>query len=97
MDLTTASALTRQHESIATARAPKPYPSINELSQLTPWTKQAIRSKMKRGEFVEGVHFFRVGRQVVFKWTAIVDYIEHREPVSVAAIPLQRSRRHESA
>src|SRR5260370_33605732 len=54
----------------------KPYLSIVELSQLTPWTDQAIRTMMSKGVFREGVHFFHVGRRPVFKWQAIVLFIE---------------------
>lgn len=76
---------------------PKPYVSIEELATLTPWTQQAIRSMIKRGDFVVDVHFFRIGRRILFKWNAVVDLIEHRTPPSPNPIPLQRSaRRHES-
>jgi hypothetical protein len=51
----------------------KPYLSIEELAALTPWTPLAIRSKMKRGVFLENVHFFRLGRRVFFKWSAVVE------------------------
>jgi len=54
----------------------KPYLSIAELAQLTPWTDQAIRTMISRGIFREGVHYFYVGRRPVFKWTAIVGFIE---------------------
>jgi hypothetical protein len=65
----------------------KPYPGIEDLAALTPFTEDAIRTKVKRNEFVEGIHYFRVGRRLVFKWQAIVDYIEKR-PAS--GIPLHR-------
>lgn len=55
---------------------PKPYLSIRELSALTPWTEQAIRSKMAKGILREGEHFFHDGRRPVFKWDAVVAYIE---------------------
>jgi hypothetical protein len=73
----------------------KPYLSIHDLPLLTPWTTQAIRSMIKRGVFVENAHFFRVGRRIVFKWTAIVDFIERGVQAPRSLIPLQRSRRNE--
>jgi hypothetical protein len=58
----------------------KPYLSIAELAQLTPWTDQAIRTMISRGAFREGQHFFYVGRRPVFKWAAIVGVIEQGPP-----------------
>lgn len=62
------------------APALKPYLSIAELAQLTPWTDQAIRTMISRGVFREREHFFYVGRRPVFKWTAIVGFIEQGPP-----------------
>ena len=47
---------------------------------MTPWTGQAIRTMMSRGVLREGEHFFYVGRRPVFKWAAIVAFIEHGVP-----------------
>jgi hypothetical protein len=65
------------------ANRPKPYLSIAELTTVTPWTDQAIRTMIARGVFREGRHFFRVGRRPVFKWEAVVAFIEgrDREPI----------------
>jgi hypothetical protein len=49
-------------------RLPKPYVSVKELTELTPWTEEAIRTMMRKRVFVEGKHYFRVGRRDVFKW-----------------------------
>lgn len=68
----------------------KPYLSIRELAELTPWTDQAIRTMISRGVLREGVHFFYVGRRPVFKWEAVVAFIEHREVETQGAIPLRR-------
>ena len=62
-----------------TAAQPKPYVSIRELSLLTPWTEQAIRTMMAKSILREGEHFFHVGRRPVFKWEAIVQFIEQRD------------------
>jgi hypothetical protein len=51
---------------------------------LIPFTQQAIRLHVHRGTFRENVHFFRVGRRVVFKWSAVSAWIEGRTPPSEA-------------
>lgn len=58
----------------------KPYLSISELAKLTPWTDQAIRTMISRGTLKPGEHFFYVGRRPVFKWAAVVAFIERRSP-----------------
>jgi hypothetical protein len=63
-----------------TTTQPKPYVSIRELSALTPWTEQAIRTMMAKGILRESEHFFHVGRRPVFKWEAIVGFIESNTP-----------------
>ena len=55
---------------------PKPYLSIAELAQQIPYTEQSIRGMMRKGDLLEGTHFFRRGRRVVFKWAAICEWIE---------------------
>jgi hypothetical protein len=72
------------------AAQPKPYVSIRELSALTPWTAQAIRTMISRGILREGEQFFHVGRRPVFKWEAIVQFIEHRDLQPQTGIPLHR-------
>ncbi len=57
----------------------KPYLSIAELARLTPWTDQAIRTMLSKGMLREGVQFFYVGRRPIFKWAAIVAFIEHAQ------------------
>jgi len=69
---------------------PKPYLSIRELSALTPWTEQAIRTMMAKGVLREGRHFFHVGRRTVLKWDAIVIFIERGEETEPLKIPLRR-------
>ena len=73
-----------------TTTQPKPYVSIRELSALTPWTEQAIRTMIAKRIMREGEHFFHVGRRPVFKWEAIVGFIERRDLRHQAGIPLQR-------
>ena len=62
------------------APALNPYLSIAELAQLTPWTDQTIRTMISRGVFREGQLFFYVGRRPIFKWAAIVGFIEQGPP-----------------
>ena len=69
---------------------PKPYVSIRELSGLTPWTEQAIRTMMAKGILRKGQHFFHVGRRPVFKWEAIVQFIEHGDDSPPTPIALHR-------
>jgi len=45
-------------QSTASAIRPKPYLSIRDLSALTPWTEQAIRTMMAKGILREGERFF---------------------------------------
>ena len=73
-----------------TTLRPKPYLSIRELSALTPWTEQAIRTMMAKGVLRVGEHFFHVGRRTVLKWDAIVDFIERGEREEAPRIPLKR-------
>ncbi len=61
-----------------TIGTPKPYIELRDFPGLTPFTEQAIRGHMQRGELVEGTHYFRIGRRVVFKWAAIEKWIEKR-------------------
>jgi hypothetical protein len=58
---------------------PKPYLSTRELSEVTPWSDQAIRTMMSRGVLKLGVHYFKPGGpggRPIFCWRAIVEYIE---------------------
>jgi len=43
-----------------------------------------------KGIFREGVHFFRVRRRPVFKWEAVIAFIEGREREDELEIPLRR-------
>lgn len=73
-------------EGDATIR-PKPYLSIRELSALTAWTEQAIRTMMAKRVLREGEHFFHVGRRTVLKWDAIVAFIEQGQREEAPRIP----------
>jgi hypothetical protein len=45
---------------------------------------------MAKGILRESEHFFHVGRRPLFKWEAIVSFIEHRDARYHTKIPLQR-------
>lgn len=68
----------------------KPYVSIRELTALTPWTEQAVRTMMAKGMLKEGEHFFHVGRRTVLKWGSMVGFIEHGEDDETQRVPLKR-------
>lgn len=55
------------------------YLSVEQLSELTPWTPQAIRTLMARGKLRQDVHFFKPfgpGSRPIFKWSAVKEFIE---------------------
>lgn len=70
--------------------APKPYVSIRDLSLLTPWTEQAIRTMISKGTFQAGRHYFHVGRRPMFRWDRVVDFIEGRDLHPTDAIPMRK-------
>lgn len=55
-----------------------PYIEYADFPRLTPFSEQAIRAAVSRKELKEGVHYFRRGRRVIFKWAAIEAWIERR-------------------
>jgi hypothetical protein len=59
--------------------APRPYLSAEQLAALTPWSVEAIRRMIRRDILRSGVHYFQPagrGGQVIFKWSAIIGFIE---------------------
>lgn len=59
-------------------KEPPPYISYSDFPDFTPFTEQAIRAYVHRGDLKEGIHYFRHGRRVIFKWAAIEEWIEKR-------------------
>jgi hypothetical protein len=57
---------------------PRPYLYVEELAELTPWTIEAIHTKVRRGELQRGLHYFQDerGERLIFKWDAVVEFIE---------------------
>lgn len=88
-----------EEESCSVTEA-KPYIAYGDFPSLTPFSEQAIKNAVHRRELKEGVHFFRRGRRVIFKWSAVEAWIEGRvaetseEPVDLA--PVRTRRVHES-
>jgi hypothetical protein len=73
----------------------KPYLSMSELSELTPWSEDSIKKLMQREVLQRGQHWFHFGRRIVFKWAAIVTLIEkegqdceRHEGESVVRVPM---------
>lgn len=53
------------------------YLSVEQLSELTPWSPQAIRTLVSRGRLRQGLHVFKpIGTRLIFKWSAIQEFIE---------------------
>ncbi len=61
------------------ARTPPPYLGLDEITEFVPFTAEAIRKLMQRGVLVERLHYFRHGRRLIFKWEAVVAWIEQRD------------------
>jgi hypothetical protein len=57
-----------------------PYLSLEQLSTLIPFSQQAIRMYVHRNQLREGVHFFKRGRRLIFKWASVCEWIEGRIP-----------------
>ena len=58
------------------------YLYIEQLSELTPWSPDAIRTMISRGVFREGTHYFKPqgrGSRPIFSWNAVKKYIERAE------------------
>lgn len=67
---------------------------VDDLAALVPWTAEAIRTKVRRGELQRGVHYFQEGprARLIFKWDAIVAFIE-RMPTSADIAAANGNRR----
>lgn len=70
------------------------YLSIKQLAAKIPYAEKTIRNLMLAGEFIEGRHFFRRRRRVIFLWPAVKDWIESQREDTAEAIPLVRSRKY---
>ena len=55
------------------------YLYIEDMEALTPWSRDAVETMVRRGVFKRGVHYFQPGgrrRRLIFKWSAIVRFVE---------------------
>jgi hypothetical protein len=60
------------------------YLNAEQLAALTPWSPKAIAHMVEKGVLVRGVHYFQpqgTRTQLIFKWAAIVAFIEGTTPV----------------
>ena len=69
------------------------YLSVRQLASRIPYAEKTIRNLMDGGVLVEGKHYFKRRRRIMFSWNAMRDWIEERGEVAVAALPVVR-RRH---
>lgn len=64
------------------AAVPRPYLSADQLTELTPWSKDALDKMVSRGTLRRGVHYFQIGgerkKDRIYKWSAIEALIEGR-------------------
>jgi excisionase family DNA binding protein len=72
------------------------YLTIAEVASRLKVKPKTIRNKIASGVFREGAHYFRpVGLGTRFKWSAVVAWIEQKEPVTPEedSIPMARGYR----
>ena len=61
---------------------PEEYLTIDELAARLKLEPKTIRNKMANGTFIRGTHYFSPpGMGPRFKWSAVVAWMEEREPV----------------
>jgi len=54
----------------------KDYLSLKELCERIPYEDQTIRNMMTKGKLVLGTHYFKPNGRLIFKWSAIIKWIE---------------------
>jgi hypothetical protein len=57
----------------------KEYLSLKELCARIPYDDQTIRNLMTQGKLLKGIHYFKPNGRLIFKWAAIVEWIERSE------------------
>jgi hypothetical protein len=75
----------------ADVHARREYLSVEQLAERTPWSADAIRRMVTRGQLHRDVHYFQpLGRttQLIFKWSAIVAFIEGERVEERHAAPI---------
>ncbi len=67
---------------------PREYLAAAQLAERTPWSADAIDAMVRRGILRRGAHWFQplgARSQRVFKWSAIVAFIERRDAAALNA------------
>ena len=54
----------------------KDYLSLKELCERIPYNDQTIRNMMTKGKLLLGTHYYKPNGRLIFKWSAIVKWIE---------------------
>jgi hypothetical protein len=60
-------------------RTVREYLSAEQLAEVGPWSIESIQTMVRRGALQRGVHYFQPQgprTKMIFKWTAIVNWIE---------------------
>lgn len=50
--------------------------TIQKMAEMSGFTVSALRSKIQRGELLEGKHYFKKGRRVTFDVAAFNEWIK---------------------
>jgi hypothetical protein len=77
-----------QAREVLAAPPPRPYLNAQQLAEVTPWSVNAIEKMVSRGVFKLGVHYFQPGghrTQLIFKWSAIIEFVEGLSETSKAS------------
>jgi hypothetical protein len=64
------------------------YLNAAQLAAVTPWSRKAIDHLVANGLLIRGVHYFQPQgprHALIFKWSAIVEFIEGRAAESMRA------------
>jgi hypothetical protein len=65
--------------SVQPAAVGSEYVSIAELAKRIPYAPQTIRNLMTQGVFIRDVHYLKPRGRVIFKWTAVREWLEGRQ------------------
>lgn len=72
------------------------YLSVRQLAARITYSENTIRNMICDGQLVEGKHFYKRGRCVIFSWPAMRAWVEEQstQPEDVEPLPLVRNRRN---
>lgn len=68
------------------------YLSANQLAKRIPYSEHTIRNMVSSGELIEGEHYFRRRRRVMFSWPAMRNWVEQQTRRDIEPLPLVRNR-----